>query len=269
VNKKNKSEGLLSPYSSNTAATVHPMLERAYDVLEPYFSECVLPEDGHGLLASKEQWDKLLDSLPPLARDTVGANLKQKWAKLMGSDKELSSQEKWNQLLQHLRVKFDLQDDREDHPNENANKRPKLSTSIQETDKKKQRVAMWPMEVVFEHTYPRLDINVSKMQNHLLKSPFCVHPKTGRVCVPINAKAVDDFDPFAVPTLAQLAQELDEYHRQHNDGIGKNVEHEWEKTILKPYFEGFQTDFLGPLQKEWRLRERDQADKEAAMRGDF
>jgi DNA primase small subunit len=49
---------------------------------------------------------------------------------------------------------------------------------------------------VFAYTFPRLDLEVSKHMNHLLKAPFCVHPKTGRVCVPINPALADDFDPL-------------------------------------------------------------------------
>ena len=61
---------------------------------------------------------------------------------------------------------------------------------------------------------------MSKTINHLLKSPFCVHPKTGkilwfsyltgRVCIPINPEKIEEFNPLEVPTLSQI---LSEYNK--------------------------------------------------------
>lgn len=64
-------------------------------------------------------------------------------------------------------------------------------------------------DIILSYTYPRLDAEVSKHRNHLLKAPFCVHPKTGRVCVPVDPERIDEFKPERVPTVGQLLRELD------------------------------------------------------------
>ncbi|NXM81294.1 PRI1 primase, partial [Oenanthe oenanthe] len=64
-------------------------------------------------------------------------------------------------------------------------------------------------ELMLQLCFPRLDCNVSKGLGHLLKSPFSVHPKTGRISVPLDLQRLDQFDPFAVPTITSLCQELD------------------------------------------------------------
>ncbi|KAG0438401.1 DNA primase small subunit [Dictyocoela muelleri] len=42
--------------------------------------------------------------------------------------------------------------------------------------------------VLFENLFPKLDENVTKDIKHLLKAPFCVHPATKNICVPIDPK---------------------------------------------------------------------------------
>jgi DNA primase small subunit len=104
-------------------------------------------------------------------------------------------------------------------------------------------------DIVLEYTYPRLDIDVSKKLNHLLKSPFVVHPGTGRVCVPIDTKSLENFDPFGVPTVQGLLQEIDSWKEVEEESTGKPTS-DWEKTSLKPYVEQFRSFVLGLMRDE-------------------
>lgn len=119
-------------------------------------------------------------------------------------------------------------------------------------------------DIVLEYTYPRLDIEVSKKLNHLLKSPFVVHPGTGRVCVPINTKNLEDFDPLAVPTVHSLLAEIDSWGVDAQDEKTKSIS-DWEKTSLKPYIDYFRL-FVNGVMKEERgagiKREREEESME-------
>ena len=96
--------------------------------------------------------------------------------------------------------------------------------------------------------------------NHLLKSPFCVHPKTGRVCIPIDPKLADTFDPFKVPTVRTLCEEIDEYDRQNPNDAG--ITNDTDKTSLKAAIDVFKTSFLNSMSKEVKagFRERQEAE---------
>ena len=77
---------------------------------------------------------------------------------------------------------------------------------------------------MFEYCYPRLDANVTKGMNHLLKSPFSVHPKTGRISIPIDSNSLEYFDPCkddAVPRLDQLCQQVEQLPKQNEDTINE------------------------------------------------
>uniref|UniRef100_A0A5F8H1R6 DNA primase AEP n=1 Tax=Monodelphis domestica TaxID=13616 RepID=A0A5F8H1R6_MONDO len=122
-------------------------------------------------------------------------------------------------------------------------------------------------EIMLQYYFPCLHINVSKGMNHLLKSPFNIHPKTGRISVPTDLQKVDQFDPFAVPTISQICHELVVVSTSEEDGNKENkVEAEvkpcrrdYKKTSLAPYVRSFE-QFLEKLDKSRKgelLRKRD------------
>ena len=106
-------------------------------------------------------------------------------------------------------------------------------------------------DIVLEYTYPRLDVEVSKKQIHLLKSPFVIHPGTGRVCVPIDTKRLATFDPLKVPTVTELLGEIDVFDEKAtvDQGDAKKYQ-DYEKTSLRPYIEYFRVYVAGLLREE-------------------
>jgi DNA primase small subunit len=84
----------------------------------------------------------------------------------------------------------------------------------------------------------------------LLKSPFVIHPGTGRVCVPIDTNRLDEFDPTAVPTIQELLAEIDSWKAEDDAGDKDKALADWEKTSLKPYIEQFRSFVLALMRDE-------------------
>nr|KAG5688150.1 hypothetical protein BaRGS_028443 [Batillaria attramentaria] len=114
-------------------------------------------------------------------------------------------------------------------------------------------------EIMLQYCYPRLDVNVSIGVNHLLKSPFCIHPKTGRVCVPMDPDAVDSFSPMAVPTITQLLDELDSAESSAVEESGKRQK-DYKRTTLASSLEVFER-FLKKLENSQRGKLLQESDK--------
>ncbi|EPS59512.1 hypothetical protein M569_15291, partial [Genlisea aurea] len=187
--------------------SLHPFLGRAYnEVLRAFFEENFVT--AQNLFSTKELYERILKMVPD---ESIISELESKW-----QDSNKRSRDDIN-LTRWMHLKHLLQSGKH---------------------KGHQGVRKCVEEIVFTFTYPRLDLEVSKHMNHLLKAPFCIHPKTGRVCVPIDPERCDEFDPSEVPTLSGLLQEL-------NDGI--IGESEMENTSLGKSIEYFRSSFLHPL----------------------
>ena len=197
------------------------------DVLKSHFQEDVLEvQDPWG---TEEQAEKLLQLLPDRQ---LNESLRKKWNAAPGR----ASLSKWADIDALAKT--------------GASK----SLDVKALLEAKQ-------DIVLEYTYPRLDIEVSKKLNHLLKSPFVVHPGTGRVCVPIDTRSLEDFDPLGVPTVQSLLAEIDAWKDpEEADPSAKPVQ-DWEKTSLKPYVEQFRSFVLALMKDEKDVRVKRERDE--------
>ncbi|XP_041860059.1 DNA primase small subunit [Melanotaenia boesemani] len=180
---------------------IHPFISASLAVVERYFVQYALQEQD--ILGRKESVEKVLALVP----DDVRKELQ------LSFQSEKIPEKRWEQVTDQ-------------------------ATRKQATSRKSQ---YFEKEIMLQYCYPRLDVNVSKGVNHLLKSPFSVHPKTGRISVPINLKELDTFDPFAVPTISLICEELDrprpgeEEEKSENTKEKENETDAAEKRKIRDY----------------------------------
>jgi DNA primase small subunit len=209
-----------------TSSTTNKIYRRSLEALKSHFQTDILHDQDPW--ETDEKFDRLLQLLPD---KTLNEALRKKWSSAPGR----ASTSKWADI-------------------------DALAKSGASKTLDAKALLEAKQDIVLEYTYPRLDIEVSKHLNHLLKSPFVVHPGTGRVCVPINTKDLEGFDPLGVPTVTELLGEIDEWTAPEGEKEGKAIQ-DWEKTSLKPYVEYFRS-FVVALMKDEKdvkvKRERDE-----------
>lgn len=157
--------------------SLHPMILKSLDVIDEHFEDLMV--DKQDFLANEHLVQNVIDLLPPLIKSGE-RNDDQNFqsALYMCKMHKLSTAECW-------------------------------ATIKQSAQKYKSRVKSryYMEEVKLHHCFPRLDTNVTRGMNHLLKLPFCVHPKTGSVCVPLDIERIDKFRLDSVPNIQTMTKD--------------------------------------------------------------
>ncbi|XP_035013970.1 DNA primase small subunit [Hippoglossus stenolepis] len=200
---------------------LHPLIEEALAVVEKYFPQYALQDQE--ILSRKESVDKVLAMVP----EDVRKELQQDF------QNEKKPDSRWKLIKDQASKK-------------------------QGTAKKGQ---YFEKEIMLQYCYPRLDVNVSKGVNHLLKSPFSVHPKTGRISVPMDLKELETFDPFDVPTISLICEELDrprtgeeeseDVKENEKDSAERRKIRDYKRTSLAKYVKYFD-QFLDGMARSWK-----------------
>lgn len=204
---------------------IHPFIRESLAAVERYFPRYALQDQD--ILGRKESVDKVLGLMP----EDVRKELQQDF------QNEKKPETRWKLIKEQAIRK-------------------------QGTAKKGQH---FEKEIMLQYCYPRLDVNVSKGVNHLLKSPFSVHPKTGRISVPMDLKELDTFDPFAVPTISLICEELDrprtgeeeeksediKEKENEKDAAERRKIRDYKRTSLAKYVKYFD-QFLDGMARAWK-----------------
>ena len=132
-----------------------PMLNTAYNILEPYYNQLVQRQQLLDTNGCKLLLNQLDDKLAGDVSDVLTADDTTDYANI-----HLDRFNSFKSRIQSILTKHNIRQKKNPQTIDYVNS---ARTAVQ--------------KAVFSTVYPRLDANVSKQMNHLLKSPFCVHPK--------------------------------------------------------------------------------------------
>jgi DNA primase small subunit len=166
-------ENLVRRVELDTRNCLHPMITKSLDVIDEHFEDLMINKQD--FLANEHLVQNVIDLLPPLAR-TEDKNADQNFQNslYLCKMKRASSADTWDFIKRSA------------------------------TQYKRNKTRYYLEEVKLHHCFPRLDTNVTRGMNHLLKLPFCIHPKTGNVCVPLDIERIDKFQLDQVPNIKEI-----------------------------------------------------------------
>lgn len=229
-----------------TGIESHPFIAKSHDTLLKAFESRVLVDQK--LLEDEVQKTTILSMLPQGVRDAVAVEWKRidkefekdsvEVVTFNGDDRNGEKEKKSVSMLRWEAIKACTKKE--------CSKQGKSKESNRNVKLLEKAVK----DIVFAYTYPRLDIEVSKKMNHLLKAPFCVHPKTGKVCVPIDPACAWEFDPDTVCTVGQLLNELNEGSKLDGKADNPGNESAYMNTGMGKAVQTFRDCFLDALVKE-------------------
>lgn len=230
----------------NLKRPFHPHVERSFDILKQHFVDIILEDQDLWLTTPEtspdsKEWESVEELLSFLPEASLREELSQKWKTQVSVS---TSKQKWEDI------------------NSVAKKILKHQNQVNLLNEAKK-------DIIVYFLYPRLDAEVTKQLIHLLKSPFCIHPATGNICVPfdplqnLSDNREDDeygFNPTTVPSLSLIQTEIEIWDTKRiNKGSSQQYEEsdsdienrrvlDFEKTSLKPYVEYF-TNYTSKLLK--------------------
>lgn len=163
---------------------LHSSIRRALTIIDKYFEQLLQEQE---FLSTSDRLDKMLKMIPD---ETLRSLVK----KSLESMPE-ASLDRWNTFINVY----------ENYCRESGNNVRKMRYLVE--------------EIKIQYSYPRLDVNVTKGFNHLLKSPFSIHPKTGKVSVVFKPNNAKNMKLDEIPSIYSLLDDSSPDHVQHETNM--------------------------------------------------